>query len=255
MKRALLLLIGLGGCSFGLDFDDIDDLPCPCGPEHVCLQASDRCVPVGSAEPFQACSPDTPLGGDELCTSGHRCVALNGQGTRCLPSCTTVGYGRPDDGARVAAQCPFGTTCWETAKGGVCSEGICQDNPSRGCGPQERCGTFNGAGVCFKVCDMRDGADACGGTEVCHPIGQMSITACVGTGDLPEGAICTQPADGDCEKTIPPMICARAVGDTNPELRCKRVCTSNAECYQGETCTLVRASTDPSDPVDVGICE
>lgn len=259
-RRSLpvVLLAGLG-CSVGLDFEDTEGLPCPCGPGFVCLEASDRCVPLGVVEAYNPCSTDTELDGDELCETGHRCVAINGEGHRCLPSCVPVSYARPGDGAAIAAQCPFGQTCWPSDKGGVCSEGVCQDNPSRGCGAGQRCGMFNGAGVCFTPCNIRLGAEACGGTTACHPIGLLDLTACVPTGTLQAGDLCTRPEEGACQKidgSARALICARPAADSSEDLRCAPWCNpdDNTQCLPGETCVLVRADVDPFTGLDVGVC-
>lgn len=256
-SSGLVLAVALGACSVALDFDDLEDLPCPCAPGFVCIKPSDRCVPAGSSEPFKACSPETPLTGDELCPENHRCVALNGMGHRCLPSCVPVNYARPTAGANVAAQCPFDTTCWNTDKGGVCSEGVCRDNPNSCTEPGQRCGVFNGAGVCFTECQIL--GNICGADETCHPIGVSDITACVQTGNLPAGSVCTRPQDGMCEKFdgTRPLICAGFEASSDEQLFCRPVCdpVSGTGCIGGETCFLVRARIDPTTGSSVGACE
>lgn len=260
MHRLVWLLPVVAGCSFTLDFDDLENLPCPCAPGFVCLQASNRCVPNGSSEPFKSCSLDTPLTGDELCPSGHRCVAVNNQGPRCLPQCQPVLYARPEAGARVAAQCDFGTTCWDTAKGGVCSEGVCRDNPNDCPNPGERCVVFNGAGVCFTTCTVKFSQPFdCIGDQICHPIGLTNITACVNSGTLAAGTVCTSPEDGMCEQTDAmnrPLICAGFEASTNEQLFCRPVCdvSTGVPCLPGETCPLVRARIDPTTGTSLGAC-
>lgn len=263
MRAPLLAAVLLGpgiGCNAILDFDDLEGLPCPCDDQHVCLLESDRCVPRGRTEPFKFCQVDTPQGGDELCPAGHRCVALNDAPPRCLPSCEPVLYARPQAGRLVEEQCPFGTTCWTTEKGGVCSEGVCEDNPNT-CPPGERCARFNGAGVCFTECFVYDDSPLpCGADEICHPIGLANLTACVPSGVLAAGALCTRPEDGMCEKidgpTMRPLMCVRAEASANPELFCRPPCnpSDNTGCLPGETCALVRANVYPSIGLGLGAC-
>ena len=239
-------------CNLALDFDDIEDLPCPCEPGFVCLADSNRCIPTGSSEPFKSCRQDTPLTGDELCPVNHRCIALNGQGPRCLPQCAPVLYARPTDGAQIAEQCPFETTCWESPKGGVCSEGLCRDNPNSCTGPGEQCVPFNGAGVCFTTCDIFQQAPLpCGANEICHPIGVSDFRACIPAGVLDLNALCPAAA-GMCRKTDPdgrPMICATPLASTESQPRCRAICdvVNQTGCLIGETC--------PQVSLDLGVCE
>lgn len=255
--RALASLLA-AGCSAVYDFDDLEGLPCPCDAEHVCDEASGRCVPVSSVEPFKSCPQETPLEGDELCPVRHRCVAVLGQGPRCLPQCEPVLYARPDAGREVAAQCPFGTTCWPSEKGGVCAEGVCRDNPNS-CEPGRTCVLFNGAGVCFTDCQIFQ-PSACGGNQICHPIGLASVTACIDAGGLPEGSVCTRPGDGMCRRTDDQnraLLCARPEAATRADLFCRPVCNfaDGVPCLPGETCVLVRANVDPFTGTDIGVCE
>lgn len=262
-----LLFWALGttaGCGAILDFDDLEGLPCPCDDRFVCLQSSDRCVPRGSVDPFKSCSQDTNQFGNELCPPNHRCVAINDRGPRCLPDCLPVLYARASAGARVAEQCPFGTACWATpgVGGGVCSEGVCRDNPNN-CPPNESCVLFNGAGICFRQCSIHAGLPGdCVADQTCHPIGLSNVTACVQTGNLPLDSICTQAQDGMCQKdTGGPqrraLICAKPERSTDLNLRCRPVCNpdDNTGCLAGETCVLVRANIDPFVGASVGLCE
>lgn len=261
MHRTLsAALLGLAACNLALDFDDLEGLPCPCSPGFVCIESSDRCLPTGSSEPFKACLQDTPNGGDELCPADHRCVAINAQGPRCLPQCQPVIYARPSAGARIAEQCSAGTTCWESPKGGVCSEGVCRDNPNDCSQPGERCAIFNGAGVCFLECDpLLTSPLPCGGDQLCHPIGTTDITACVAGGNLASGALCTRAEDGMCEKTDGlgrALICASFEATTNEQLFCRPVCdpATLAGCVAPETCSLVRSRLDPTTGRSLGAC-
>lgn len=255
---ALTTLISSSACSFAYDFDDLEGLPCPCEPGFVCLEASDRCVLAESVEAYKSCSQDTPQTGDELCPDGFRCVSVNDQGPRCLPQCQPVSYARPDDGARIAAQCDFGFTCWSTEKGGVCSEGICEDNPNN-CPGGQRCARFNGAGVCFTTCDVLARQTSCSGDTMCHPIGQSNLTACVVAGSLSSGSICTLPEDGMCQRVNAagtPLICARPIASTDSILRCAEVCdpSGGGGCAAG-VCALVRSDIAPPTNASVGMCQ
>jgi hypothetical protein len=252
----LAVAAGAAGCNAVLDFDDLEGLPCPCAPGFVCLEASERCVPEGRTEPFKFCQTDTPLGGDELCPPDHRCVSVNDQPPRCLPQCQPVLYARQQAGRLIQEQCPFETTCWASEKGGVCSEGECRDIPNN-CPPGQRCAVFNGAGVCFTECQILAGE--CGADQICHPIGETRITACVDPGVLVEGDICTAPEDGMCEKRAGdrPLICAKPAASSNPTLRCRVPCNfeQGTGCLGNETCVLFRANIDSYQNRSLGICE
>lgn len=262
MVRWWLSALVLGsGCSFGLDFDEIDGLPCPCDVGFVCLEGTGTCAAEGSVDAFKSCRTDTPLFGNELCPPNHLCETAGGSGgPRCLPVCSPVNYARPDDGRRIAEQCPFGTTCITTQSGaGVCAEGECQDNPNRGCGPSEVCGVFNGAGICFAECDLAEASIECGPTQMCHPIGPLALAACVDAGTVQSGEICTRPEDGMCQKedasfSPRPLVCARPAASTSSALRCSPACNQlNPRACEGtETCQLVRANVSAN--YSLGVC-
>ncbi|MCC7382547.1 MAG: hypothetical protein IT384_11990 [Deltaproteobacteria bacterium] len=256
MRRSVLLGLALvsGGCSLALDFDDESDLHCPCLPDYVCLQTSDRCVKKGSVEDFKSCSPDavTP---DDLCAENRICYAINSQGPRCLPRCTPSSYSTPEAGLSIAAQCQSGKTCWPVPEGGgVCSEGICTDLPNT-CGPPQTCVVFNAAGVCFTPCRIFN-ADACAGDQACHPIGDSSATACIQSGTKLLGEICDD--KNPCVKRDSVnrrLVCDRPQGSTDSR-RCYATCQypSNIGCGPAETCLFSRPRIDPDTQADLGLC-
>lgn len=246
------------GCGAVLDFDDLSDLPCPCDQDHVCLNASNRCVPRRSVELFKSCSQDTTGLGDELCPENAICQAVNGLGPRCLPRCEPTTYATPEAGQMVAAQCPYlGTTCWDTDRGGVCSEGVCRSNPNN-CGPGQECVVFNGAGVCFTQCDIyQRNPVACGNNEACHPIGSSAVTACVPIGERRLGETCT--ADDLCVKLDGdgrPLVCDRPLSQTSGVRRCLAICVNDGDCFAPvESCAVARLDLDPRLGTDLLICQ
>ncbi len=254
----LLPLMLLSGCSFILDFDNVDDLPCPCDPEHVCLEASNRCAATRSVDRFKSCPTDTPLGGDELCpTDNDICVDVNGRGSRCLPKCTPVNYATPSASSELNLVCPPTTTCWPLPDGtGVCSEGVC-DALIQNCAATQMCGNFNGAGVCFTTCDVfQTNPLPCSSGQVCHPIGTESFTACVDAGPRARTEICD--SKNMCQKTDEigrPMVCAKQLGSTAEQLRCWPICVPGTPCQgAGESCLIARSNVDPITGADLGIC-
>jgi hypothetical protein len=258
--RMQLALASLSACSFILDFDDVVDLPCPCDPDHVCLEGSNRCVATRSVDLFKSCPTDTTLGGDELCpTPNDVCVGVNDVGPRCLPKCTPVNYATVSANQELASMFPPGTTCWPTDKGGVCSEGIC-DALVQDCPGTQRCADFNGAGVCFTTCEIFQlNPLPCSSGQVCHPIGTESLTACVESGVRLRSELCD--STNMCEKTDDvgrPMVCAKPQGSTSDQLRCWPICLpgDGSSCNgPGETCLLARPNIDPLTRADLGICE
>lgn len=257
MRRfTLLLLSAAAGCSFALDFDELDGLPCPCDADHVCLIAANRCVSRASVDDFKSCSKDTENGGDDLCKAGRICQGVNDQGPRCLPRCEPSPYALPEADARIAQQCPQATTCWTTDRGGVCSEGVCRDQPNN-CPPGQECLRFNGAGVCFTRCGVfQIDPPPCAGDQVCHPIGDYPFTACVPSGGIGRRTPCDErnlcaPRD-DFNR---PMICARPQQST-AQRQCYPVCQAGdaSRCFQGESCTLARPNIEPETRRSLGIC-
>lgn len=259
--RASIVLLGaltLAGCGAVLDFDDLSDLPCPCDQDHVCLNASDRCVLRRSVDLFKSCNTDTDGLGDELCPEGAICESVNGLAPRCLPRCQPTTYATPEAGNAVAAECPYlGTTCWPTERGGVCSEGVCRTNPNN-CDPGQECVAFNGAGVCFTQCTLyQRNPLPCANNESCQPIGSSVVTACVSSGARQLGEPCT--ADDMCAKVDTnnrPMVCDRPQNNTSGIRRCVAICRNDGDCIPGaETCVLARPNLDPSAGIDLLICE
>jgi hypothetical protein len=254
---ALALLAGLAGgaCSFALDFDELSDLRCPCLPEYVCLVQSDRCVPRRSVEDFKSCSPDAE-NPDDLCKMGSICVNYAERGHRCLPSCQVTNYSTSEAAERVRAQCPEGTTCWDTGeRGGVCDEGECADNPNT-CPGTQRCVKFNGAGVCFTTCEIFVGDNSCAADQLCHPIGDSSVVSCVPQGMRDYNEICS---DADpCKKLDVvgrPLVCDRPAGSSSPR-RCLPICAfgDGSRCRMGETCVFARSMVDPVSGASLGVC-
>lgn len=249
----------LAACSFIVDFDE-SDLPCPCDTDHVCLVSSNRCVARNSVELFKSCDQNTsPPGGDDLCPVGAICRAINDRGPRCLPECTPVEYATVDSGATIARACPLLTTCWPLggAQGGVgvCSEGVCGENPNTCEGAREQCVSFNGAGVCFSTCELTE-ADSCGPGLVCTVIGQGPVTACVNAGILGRGELCS--STDLCEKSDEDgrtLMCGRPQVASNPPLRCLPICFSNSDCPEPRRqCDLAITNIDPFTGTDLGVC-
>lgn len=251
---AALLVSATAGCMFVLDFDDESELGCPCLPDHVCLNSSNRCVKKGSTDLFKSCvlDVDNP---DDLCPVTElgqaKCVAINGAGPRCLPPCIPSNYTTPDSGLHVAAQCPSATTCWPLESGeGVCSEGIC-DELANNCPAAQKCIAFNGAGVCFTPCPPFQ-LDACVGAALCHPIGESPETACILAGKVPPGEACT---DTDpcvqVDSLMRPLVCDLPINQDGPR-RCLPICRvgTGAECVTGESCQPTRTITGAT----LGVC-
>jgi hypothetical protein len=247
------------GCSAIVDFDNVDDLPCPCDSNHVCDNATNRCLPRGRVDDFKSCTT-TASNPDDLCRDNRICVSVNSQIPRCLPRCTPTGYATPESGINVAAECPFGTACFPDGRGGgVCSEGVCSDLPNN-CPPPQRCIAFNGAGICFTPCEIFQlNPLPCAGDQLCHPIGATNLTACVESGTVQ----LTQPcSDVDmCAKQdefARGMVCEVPFGSTDPIRRCRATCAfgvNTSNCIGGfEGCVLSRPNIDPETGAGLGIC-
>ena len=247
-------------CSYALDFDDIANLPCDCLPEYVCLKGSDQCVPQGSVEDFKFCTPDA-VDPDALCQGGSKCIDLDGNGNRCLPPCTITNYSTPNTGQRVRDECPTGTLCWETERGGYCSEGECSEI-RQDCPITQQCVAVNGAGKCFTTCNIFDGRDACGGNDICHLLLDSNVTSCVSSGSAIIGQICddaTPCAKFDTSTGVErPMICAKPIG-SDDNRRCQPICvpgnSSAFTCKTEESCQLVATNVDAVTGANLGICK
>jgi hypothetical protein len=257
MRALLALSLLLSGCSLILDFDDLEGLPCPCDEEHVCLNAANRCVRRNSVDLGKSCSQDTVNNGDDLCPTNAVCQQINDQGPRCLAECSPSTYATPESGLDVQSQCPPSQTCWQTERGGVCSEGVCTPTPNN-CAPGKQCVVINGAGVCFTPCDIfQVDPPPCGGNQVCHPITDTSVTACVPAGLVERRQICT--ADDFCKKIsddLRPMVCDRPMISTGPR-RCLPICRVGGSpgCLGTETCALARPNIDLVLGTDLGVCD
>lgn len=232
----ILLAAGLGpGCSAILDFEDTTNLPCPCLPDHLCVEASDRCVPKQSVDDFRSCELDvaTP---DELCKGASKCIDTNGRGPRCLPPCTATTYSVPEVAARLAGECPQGTACFTTPRGGFCDEGVC-DVLANNCAIGEQCISFNGAGLCFLTCRIFT-QSACAGAAICHPIGDSAVNACIVAGPRGHGDICDD-INTCTQDSARPLVCDRPI-NSGDQRRCLPACSGPAECLLGESCTPSR---------------
>ena len=155
-------------------------------------------------------------------------------------------------------QCPYlGTTCWSTERGGVCSEGVCRTNPNN-CGPGQECVAFNGAGVCFTVCDIyQTNPLPCANNESCHPIGSSAVTACVPIGERRVGDACT--ADDLCTKVDGdgrPLVCDRPLAQNTGIRRCLAICRNDGDCISPvESCAVARPDLDPVLGTDLLVCQ
>jgi hypothetical protein len=256
--KAFLPALLLVGCSFGLDFNTITDLPCPCLDNFVCLQKANRCVPMNSVDDFKSCSLDA-VNPDDLCHANSICVNNQGRGPKCLQKCTPTLYNTPNVGTELQAECPTGTTCWQTDRGagdGVCDVGECTDLPNN-CPAPQVCTTFNGAGVCFTPCQIFINNSCVGPTEACHTLGATANTACLATGTVDTGQICSDTAP--CMKNGTdgrPLVCSRPMGSQDM-LRCLSVCSClndgsmcmNNLCPTGSTCNFVLPKCGPRQHV------
>lgn len=262
--RALLLLVPLAGgggaCSFLVDFDDIEGLKCPCDEKHVCLVPAQTCRKRNSVDDFKSCDlgADRP---DDLCRQNSICQRVNGVGLRCLPTCTPSNYATPEAARNILAQCAPGTTCWETERGGVCSEGICNDIPNN-CPAPQQCVRFNGAGVCFTPCQIFQ-RTPCGGPQICHPIGDSAVTACIKAGPVRLNEICTDREM--CAQLDPdsrPMVCDLPLNSSELSRRCRAVCICAAgqascdstRCQPTKPCAIARPNVDPTSHDGLGLC-
>lgn len=261
---ALLLALALSSCSFVLDFDDVENLPCPCDQDHVCLVASDRCVRRASVETYKSCDlgADRP---DDLCAPNEICESINGKGRRCLPTCTVSNYATPDAARNISFDCAPGNTCWNSSRGvGVCSEGICSEIDTDSCPPGQKCAAFNGAGVCFTTCQIFLDNPACGGTQICQPIGASSVTACIESGPGNIGDTCDdvtmcRPNDGSANQR--PLVCDKPAASTDERRSCHAICEcpagapcQNSRCNTGAACVDARPNVDQERNVGLGLC-
>jgi hypothetical protein len=263
------LLLIFASCSFLYDFNDLSGLPCDpshqCDPNHVCLVPSNTCFPRHGVDSGKSCDigAENP---DDLCPANHVCESVNSQGKRCLPICTPSDYGTPEASANIHAQCAFGTTCWSiTRGGGVCSEGVCNDMPND-CPADQQCVRFNGAGVCFTPCEIFK-SSPCGGTQICQPVGDSSITACIPSGNIALGQICDD--HNMCTQSDMagrPLVCDRPQNSSDITLRhCFAICQCSpgtdqvqcdaSRCNTMAPCVLARPNVDPSTMVGLGLCE
>ena len=257
-KAGLIFLGAMLSCSWALDFETIDDLPCDCLPNYVCLKGANRCVPEGSVEYFKFCTPDA-LDQDALCQGESKCID-RGTGYRCLPGCTITNYSTPNAGARVRSECPTGTLCWTTDDGGRCDEGECSES-RQDCPITQKCVAVNGAGRCFTTCNIFDGNDACAGDQACHLLLDSNVTSCIDTGSAIIGNVCGD--DIPCAKfdtstgVERPMICAKPL-NSEDDRKCLPICSpgnSAFQCATVETCQLVATNIDPLTGANLGVCK
>jgi hypothetical protein len=247
-------------CSFLEDFDSVEGLPCPCDPDHVCLVPSNSCHLRHSVDDFKSCDlgAQTP---DDLCRQNRICQSVNGGGMMCLPQCMPSDYATPDAAANIATQCPTGTTCWMTDRGGVCNQGICNDIPNN-CPPPQECVRFNGAGVCFTPCQVfQVSPPPCAGGQLCHPVGDTSKTQCIAPGMGKLNDPCT---DMDmCQQTDTigrRLVCVVPSGSMELR-RCRAICAcpagaaacDNSSCNSGAACALAVPNVDQSGN-GLGVC-
>jgi hypothetical protein len=258
---ATLLVAAASACSLALDFDNVEDLPCPCDQDHVCLVASDTCVRRASVEDYKSCDlgADRP---DDLCGPSSICESVNGLGKRCLPTCTVSNYATAEAAARISFACAAGKTCWESSRGvGVCSEGIC--SPLRqDCPAPQMCVAFNGAGVCFTPCRIFLDNPACAGGQICQLIGDSEVTACIQPGLGNIGDVCDdknmcRPNDGGNR----PLVCAKPENSADTVLHCRAICECpvGAGCLQdrcntGAACVQAQPGVDQERMVGLGVC-
>jgi hypothetical protein len=266
MRRFLigaLISSALGACTMALDFDDVENLPCPCDQDHVCLIAADRCVKRASVDTYKSCDlgAERP---DDLCKPNEICESINGVGRRCLPTCEVSNYATPTAAQNIAFECAPGKTCWESERGiGVCSEGICSELADD-CPPPQKCTAFNGAGVCFTPCRIFLDNPACGGTQICQPIGAGSVTACIDSGQGNIGDVCDdmtmcKPDDGSPQRR--PLVCDEPAGSMEMVRHCRAICEcpvgagcQQVRCNTGAACVEARPNVDTERNVGLGIC-
>lgn len=257
-----LFLPLLSGCSVVLDFENDENLPCPCDQDHVCLVAKDTCVRRGSVEPFKSCDlgAERP---DDLCPPNLVCESVNGIGRRCLPTCDVSNYATPEAEANIGFRCTVGTTCWESSRGvGVCSEGVCSEL-RKDCPVGQECATFNGAGVCFTPCRIFQTTPApCAGGQICQVLGSSSIAACLPAGEGVIGSVCTdkllcRPQDANSRA----LVCAKPLDDQDDSSFCRAICEcptgapcQNSACNSGAICSRARDGVDLQRDVDLGVC-
>lgn len=253
--------VGAGaGCSLALDFDDIEGLPCECRTGFVCLSGSQTCVPARSVDDFKSCDLNATPDPNDQCAEGRECVVLNAGGPRCLPRCTPRVPSVSDVGRLINEDCGPGKYCWELSAGvGYCDDGECSDLPND-CPPPDVCVRINGAGVCFRPCEIF-GEDNCRpGNDHCQPVVEGSVLACLPDGTQQAGQPCGA-TEGGCVPTDDlnrTLICTRPMGSTAPLRRCSPVCNpalGNADCpAMGEGCFPAIANID-SLGTDLGICQ
>jgi hypothetical protein len=257
----LSALVLAGGCSFILDFDNIEGLPCPCDPDHVCLVPSQTCFRRHSVDDFKSCDigAATP---DDLCRQNSICQSVNGDGPKCLPTCTPSTYATPESSQNIGKQCPEGTTCWLTDRGGVCSGGVCNEIPND-CPPPKECVRFNGAGVCFTPCAIFQlNPPPCANGQVCHPVGTTGKTQCIDPGPRKLGEPCS---DTDmCEQTdMGGRRLACEVPSGSKEIRrCRAICIcppdgsacSASGCNSMAACAIAVPDADITTHAGLGVC-
>ncbi len=284
-RGVTVLLTTAGGvlfasaCNLLVDFDDIEGLPCDCLQGYVCLSSSQTCVREGSVDTFKSCDIMATPSPNDLCAADpdaskplelrqRDCVNINARGPRCLPRCTPRNPFVADVGREIENECGVGKYCWEVAPGvGYCDDGECNDSPDT-ClerSATERCVLINGAGVCFRTCDVFSTNVPCGATpEHCQPVAGTRTTACLPSGarrwsepcGLEEGACFATDRRPDTPTApLRNLICSERPGSSSPVRTCEFSCNTAVGCSGvGEFCAIVIPNINDRD-TSLGICE
>lgn len=240
-----------------------------CGTANCMLPGQVCCVSTatGEAHCSSACDPTSQAAfscdGSEDCTGGsHCCNATGSANAQCANLCT----GRVFCGAD--ADCAPGQYC-APGSGSFASVFICTNAPAKTvwCGGTP-CAVTSGHACCYDkathnetcaatcgtntirfACDSDD--DCATGSVCCEShtgLGVATGTSCVTGTSCPTDRAAVQCGGSDiCKQTMANLCCMTGGGTTcGSTCTASIACGTDADCPQGQTCTVVTTAVDTS---------